>query len=138
MGYSSPQDGFSQLRSVTPTTGPKNPNLGFAATHTNFILQHNSNTSLPPLSHGNALIATRNDCGNLYFGVARKYAMSEEPPGRRKERELQERKEQNVKAVKVQKERHEQKKKESEFVRQFLTKKNSMTKNINIAMHQIK
>lgn len=137
MGYSSPQDAFSQLRSVTPTTG-KNPNDGgFGATRTNFILQHNSNTSLPPLGNTNALIATRNDC-NLYFGVARKYAVSEEPPGRRKEREVQERKEKNVNAVKVQKERHEQKKRESEFVQQFITKKNSMTKNINIAMHQIK
>lgn len=29
-------------------------------------------------------------------------------------------------------------KRESEFVLQFLTKKNSMAKNINIAMHQIK
>lgn len=64
--------------------------------------------------------------------------MSEEPPGRRLEREVQERKEKNVNAVKVQKERHEQKKKEFEFVKQFLTKKNSMIKNINIAMHQIK
>jgi hypothetical protein len=31
-----------------------------------------------------------------YFGVARKYALSEEPPGRRKEREVKERKEENL------------------------------------------
>jgi hypothetical protein len=49
--------------------------------------------------------------------VSRKYALSEEPPGHRKEREVRERKELNIKAIKLQKEKHMEKKKESEFVK---------------------
>jgi hypothetical protein len=90
MGFSSPNEVLTHLRSITPTNC-KNTNDNFAITQTNFILQHNSNTSLPPLANSNALIGTRND-GNLYFGVARKYATSEEPPGLRQEREVKERK----------------------------------------------
>ncbi len=43
-----------------------------------------------------------------------------------------------VEAVKRQKEIADGKKKEAEFIHKFLVKKNTMTKNINIALHQIK
>jgi hypothetical protein len=37
MGFSSPNEALTHLRSITPTTG-KTPNDNFALTHTNFIL----------------------------------------------------------------------------------------------------
>ena len=56
----------------------------------------------------------------------------------RRDREDEERKQRLVEAVKRQRAISEGKKKEADFIHKFLQKKNTMTKNINIALHQIK
>jgi hypothetical protein len=61
-----------------------------------------------------------------------------EPPNRRRDREDEERVKNLVEAVKRQKQISEGKKKEADFIHKFLQKKNTMTKNINIALHLIK
>ena len=61
-----------------------------------------------------------------------------EAPNMRRDREDEERKQRLVEAVKRQKAISEGKKKEADFIHKFLQKKNTMTKNINIALHQIK
>lgn len=61
-----------------------------------------------------------------------------EAPNMRRDREDDERKQRLVEAVKRQRAISEGKKREADFIHKFLQKKNTMTKNINIALHQIK